>query len=97
MTCKGADRADPLGDFTTTPDILWLVPLAIAIGIIAAGVSLALLDMMGFVTNLLYFQRLSVHLVSPYGNTLGPFAVLIPVVGGVTVGMMARSSVSYFP
>ena len=70
-----------LGDFTTTPSILRIVPLAILIGVLGAGISLALLDMIGFFTNLFYFQRLSVHLVSPYGNTLGPVAVLIPVGG----------------
>ncbi|MHB1209630.1 MAG: chloride channel protein [Acidimicrobiales bacterium] len=79
-----------LGDFTTTRDILSLVPLAVSIGVIGAGVSLALLDMIGFVTNLLYYQRLSVHLVSPYGNTLGPIAVVIPIGGGLIVGLMAR-------
>ncbi len=79
-----------LGDFTTRPDILALVPLAILIGALGAGVSLALLDMIGFFTNLLYYHRLSVHLVSPYGNTLGPISVLIPIVGGLVVGLMAR-------
>jgi len=82
--------AQALGDFTTTPDILKLVPLAVGIGVLGAGVSLALLDMIGFFTNLLYYQRLSVHLVSPYGNTLGPIAVLIPIGGGLIVGLMAR-------
>jgi chloride channel protein, CIC family len=46
--------------------------------------------MIGFFTNLLYFHRLSVHLVSPNGNTLGVLAVVIPVGGGLIVGLMAR-------
>jgi hypothetical protein len=79
-----------LGDFTTTPAILPLVPLAVLIGVLGAGISLALLDMIGFFTNLFYFQRLSVHLVSPYGNTLGAIAIVIPVGGGLIVGLMAR-------
>ena len=83
-----AERA--LGDFTTTPAILRLVPLAVLIGVLGAGISLALLDMIGFFTNLFYFQRLSVHLVSPYGNTLGAIAVVIPIGGGLIVGLMAR-------
>ena len=78
------------GDFTTTAAILRLVPLALLIGVLGAGISLALLDMIGFFTNLFYFQRLSVQLVSPYGNTLGVMAVVIPVVGGLIVGLMAR-------
>ncbi|MHB1784161.1 MAG: chloride channel protein, partial [Acidimicrobiales bacterium] len=79
-----------LGDFTTAPAILRLVPLAILIGGLGAGISLALLDMIGFFTNLFYYQRLSVHLVSPNANTLGVIAVAIPIGGGLIVGLMAR-------
>ena len=79
-----------LGDFTATPAILRLVPLALLIGALGAGISLALLDMIGFFTNLLYYQRLSVTLVSPAANTLGAFALVIPVGGGLIVGLMAR-------
>jgi CIC family chloride channel protein len=90
----GSDRdhgqSDTLGDFTTTPSILKLVPLAILIGVLGAGISLALLDMIGFFTNLFYYQRISVHLVSPNANTLGWIAVIIPVGGGLIVGIMAR-------
>jgi hypothetical protein len=71
--------------------------LAIVIGVLGAGVSLALLDMIGFFTNLFYFQRLGVHLMSPYGNTLGPISVLIPIGGGLIAGLMARFGVTFRP
>ncbi len=79
-----------LGDFTATTDLLRLVPLALAVGALSAGISLALLDMIGVVTNLVYYQRLSVHLVSPNANTLGALAIVIPIGGGLVVGLMAR-------
>ncbi len=79
-----------LGDFTTTPAILRLVPLAVVVGVLGAGVSLALLDMIGFFTNLFYYQRWSVALVSPSANTLGVIAVIIPVGGGLIIGLMAH-------
>lgn len=79
-----------LGDFTATPDLLRLVPLALIIGMLSAGVSLLLLDMIGLVTNLVYYHRLSVRLVSPGGSPLGVVAVAIPVLGGLVVGLMAR-------
>jgi chloride channel protein, CIC family len=85
-----ASHPRTLGDFTTTPSILPLLPLAVLIGALGAGISLALLDMIGFFTNLFYFQRLSLHLVSPYGNTLGAVAIIIPIGGGLIVGLMAR-------
>jgi H+/Cl- antiporter ClcA len=81
-----------LGDFTATLDTVRLVPLALLIGVLGAGVSLALLDMIGLVTNLLWYQRLSVTLVSPGSGAraLGALAIVIPVGGGLIVGLMAR-------
>ncbi|MGH9044022.1 MAG: chloride channel protein [Acidimicrobiales bacterium] len=79
-----------LGDFTTEPRILKLVPLGILVGALGAGISLGLLDMIGFFTNFFYYQRLSVHLVSPNANTLGALAIVIPIGGGLIVGLIAR-------
>ena len=78
------------GDFTTTLDIFGRVPQAIVNGVLGAGVSLALLDMSGFFTTLLYLQRLRVHLMPPYGNTLGSNSALTPIGGGLVAGLMAR-------
>jgi H+/Cl- antiporter ClcA len=95
-TYLGTDRRSSstsergLGDFTTTPSVLRLVPLAVLIGALGAGIALGLLDMIGFFTNLVYYQRLSVRLVSPNANTLGAIAIVIPIVGGLVVGLMAR-------
>jgi chloride channel protein, CIC family len=83
-------RERELGDFTTTWDTVLLVPLALIVGAVGAGVSLVLLGMIGFFTNLFYYQRLSFHLVSPDANSLGALALLVPVVGGLIVGLMAR-------
>ena len=41
-------------------------------------------------TNLFYFGRLSTALVSPAGNHLGWWAVLVPVAGALIIGFMAR-------
>jgi chloride channel protein, CIC family len=79
-----------LGDFTTTWDTVRLVPLALVVGVVGAGVSLGLLDLIGLFTNLFYYGRWSAHLVSPSANSLGPLALVIPVAGGVVVGLMAR-------
>ena len=84
-----------LGDFTTTPAILRLVPVAIVIGALATGVALALLDMIGILTNLLYYQRLSIRLVSPDANRLGLLAVVIPIGGGPAIG--SSRSAKRFP
>lgn len=79
-----------LGDFTTSGSILKLIPLTIIVGIIGAFVALILVWLIGFITNMLYYQRVDFHLVSPRDNTLGILSVAIPVVGGIIVGLMAR-------
>src|SRR5256885_935109 len=79
-----------LGDFTTTMRLLPISALALAIGIVAAFVALALLRLIGLFTNLFYFGRWSTALVSPTGNHLGVFGVLVPIGGALIIGVMAR-------
>ncbi|MGH7651365.1 MAG: chloride channel protein [Gemmatimonadaceae bacterium] len=64
--------------------------MAIVIGVIGAYVALALLRLIGLFTNLFFFQRWSTALVSPAGNHLGIFEVLVPVIGALVIGLMAR-------
>lgn len=79
-----------LGDFTTTPRMILLSLFGIAIGIIGALVALILLRLIGLFTNLFFFQRWDTSIVSPAGNHLGPFEVLVPVVGALIIGFIAR-------
>ena len=79
-----------LGDFTTTWSVIPLSVVAIAIGILSAFVALALLRLIGLFTNLFFYMRWGGAFVSPAGNHLGPLAVLVPVVGALIVGFMAR-------
>jgi H+/Cl- antiporter ClcA/CBS domain-containing protein len=87
-TTAGGERK--LGDFTTPASLLKLVPLTLLVGIAGAFVALLLVWMIGFLTNVLYYQRIDFHLTSPLDNTLGALGILIPVLGGVLVGLMAR-------
>ena len=64
--------------------------LAIGIGAIAAVISRLLTILIGTVTNLAYYGRLSTTFASPAGHHLGAWGVLIPVGGGIVVGLMAR-------
>lgn len=82
--------ARKLSDFTTTPSVLKLIPLSIVIGVFGAFIALILLDLIALITNLLYYQSFDFTLVSPRNNTIGWWAVLIPMAGGLVVGFMAR-------
>jgi chloride channel protein, CIC family len=81
---------EALGDFTTTLRVLPISALAIVIGAVCAVVALALLRLIGLFTNLFYFGRWSTAMVSPVGNHLGVYAVFVPVIGALVIGVMAR-------
>jgi H+/Cl- antiporter ClcA/CBS domain-containing protein len=88
---KRTERAsNKLGDFTITPRTITISILAVAIGAISACVALALLKLIGLFTNLFFFQRWSTALVSPAGNHLGAWEILVPVGGALIIGFMAR-------
>ena len=79
-----------LGDFTTTWRVIPISVLAVAIGVVCAFVALALLRLIGLFTNLFYFGRWNTALVSPAGNHLGVYGVLVPIAGALVIGVMAR-------
>src|SRR5215468_11529723 len=84
------------GDFTAGVRLLWIAALAVVIGVVCAFVAVALLWLIGFFTNLFYFPQQFTwnidvrHLPSPSKNALGWLALLVPVVGGLIIGLMAR-------
>src|SRR5436853_4556375 len=86
---QAADYSQRLGDFTTTARVIPLSILAVGIGVISTYVAWALLRLIGLFTNLFYYGRASTALVSPAGNHLGWLALLVPVAGGLIIGMMA--------
>jgi CIC family chloride channel protein len=63
---------------------------AVSLGCAAYGVAELLVRAIALVTNLAFYQRVSVAPVSPAGNTLGPYVVAVPVIGAILVGLMAR-------
>ncbi|MEO8610885.1 MAG: chloride channel protein [Chloroflexota bacterium] len=64
--------------------------LAAVIGVLAGIVAEVLDQLIGLVTNLAFFQRISTELVSPIPNNLGPLVIIIPAIGGLIIGLMAR-------
>ena len=79
-----------LGDFTTTIRIVPIMLMAVVIGAIGACVAWFLLKLISFFTNVFYYQRLSTGFASPVGNHLGVYAIAVPVIGSLIVGLMAR-------
>ncbi len=87
---KTKHSLEELGDFTTTVEVIPISLMAIVIGLIASYVAWFLLRLIGLFTNLFYYQRFDTALSSPAGNHLGVFAIAVPVIGSLIVGLMAR-------
>jgi CIC family chloride channel protein len=81
---------DELGDFTTTSRVLWLALLAIGLGLVSTLLAKGLLALIALCTNLFFFQRFSAAPVSPADAHLGPWLAVVPIAGGLIIGVMAR-------
>jgi chloride channel protein, CIC family len=86
----GAVVEDELADFSTNRRVLLLSAMALVIGAISSLVAYALLWLIAAITNLAFYQRLSAAPVVPQGNHLGWWVVVVPVVGALIIGLMAR-------
>jgi H+/Cl- antiporter ClcA/predicted transcriptional regulator len=78
------------GDFTADQRLIIISAIALIIGAICAVVAVVLLKLIGFFTNLFFYQHLSFAFISPAKNHLGVGVILVPAVGGLIIGLMAR-------
>src|ERR1700744_3538548 len=79
-----------LRDFTVDRRVWLLSVVSIGIGVCATALAFLLLRCIALSTNLFYYHRFSFASVSPAGSPLGYWMVIVPVVGGLIVGLMAR-------
>ena len=79
-----------LGDYTTTRIVLWLGTVAVVVGVAVTFLALGLLDLIGLITHLAYTGSVATSIEQPDTSVLGVWSVLVPVLGGLIVGLMAR-------
>ncbi|MBB5504744.1 chloride channel protein [Paraburkholderia atlantica] len=78
------------GDFATDTRLLRITVIAAVVGLLSTFAADFLLHLIRFFTNLFFFQTLSIADRSPRSHTLGLWVIVVPVVGGLIVGFMAR-------
>jgi CIC family chloride channel protein len=81
---------DELADFSTNHRVLLLSAMSSAIGAFSALIAYALIWLIASITNLAFYHRFSAAPAIPHGNHLGYWVVLVPVVGALIIGLMAR-------
>lgn len=64
--------------------------VSLFIGAISYPIAIFLLSSINFFTQLFYFHRISLEPTQPDPSSLGVFSILIPMVGGLVVGIMAK-------
>lgn len=69
--------------------LLTIALLAILIGALISVVAKLLMGLLYLITHLSFFGKIGFDHVTPIGNTLGIWVIVIPAIGGVIVGLMA--------
>ena len=64
--------------------------LAAAIGIAAGFVAFLLYNLIGLFTNIFFFGRFSFELANHADNHLGLWVIVVPALGGLVIGLMAK-------
>ena len=82
--------ADRLRDFSADRRLLLLGAMAPVVGTAGAAAAWALLRLINLVTNIAYHGHFSTAAACIAGNHLGAWVVLIPVIGCLIIGVMAR-------
>jgi H+/Cl- antiporter ClcA len=67
-----------------------LTMIAGIIGFVSGLIAFVLFHLIGFLTNLLYYGKLSISFASPQYNQLGLAVVLVPAFGGLVAGLMIK-------
>src|SRR6202166_1427601 len=64
--------------------------LSAGVGLMAGVVAYALYRLIGLFTNIFFFHRFSADFTSARLNHLGPWVIVMPVLGGIVIGFMAK-------
>jgi H+/Cl- antiporter ClcA len=95
LAASERDRAGTAIDSPPASFRMLLVSLlAAAIGLVAGVVAFVLYKLIGLFTNLFFFHRWSTDFSSAQHNHLGWMVVVVPVLGGLIVGVMAKYGTS---
>jgi chloride channel protein, CIC family len=70
--------------------VLYVSGLSVLVALAASLVALVLTKLIGLITNLAFYGRFDSSFASPAENHLGLWVLVVPVLGGLVVGILAR-------
>src|SRR3569833_846837 len=77
-------------DFSSDHRVLFLCGIAVLIGSLSTIAAFVLLKLIYFFTNVFFFQTFSFVERSPADNALGAVVIIVPIIGGLIAGLIAR-------
>ncbi len=80
----------PLGDFRVGPRVLVVIAMSVVVGLFGVGAAWLLSKSITLLSNLAYFGLWSTAVHSVAHTPLGPIRAVLPVIGGLVIGLMAR-------
>jgi len=70
--------------------VIAISAIAVVIGALSALIALGLLRLIGLFMNLFFYHRVNTTVVSLANERLGLMVIIIPAIGGLVIGLMAR-------
>src|SRR2546421_5021553 len=70
--------------------VVFICVLSIVIAVAAAFIAQGLMHLIWFCTNVSFHGKFSFERATPLGHHLGLWVIIVPVIGGIIVGFMAR-------
>src|SRR5688500_13453563 len=77
-------------DFAIDKSNLRIMAIALVIGIFSSLSAFVLIQLIRFFTNLFIYQIFSFSPNTPANHTLGAWIIVVPALGGLIIGLMAR-------
>lgn len=90
MSRRNREHSPALADFSVDTRILIIILLAAFVGAVSTLIARLLVLLIGLISNLVFYQRLSAELLTVSHHALGPLVILAPAAGGLCIGVMAR-------
>jgi H+/Cl- antiporter ClcA len=81
---------DARRDFDGNARLVLIASIAAVVGALSTVTADLLLHAIRFFTNLFFFQKFSTAFTSPASHTLGAWVIVVPVIGGLIIGLIAR-------
>ena len=90
LAATGAQVAAPVIGEPAQFRMVLISFLAGGIGLLAGGIAYLLYKLIGLFTNIFFYHRFAADFVSARHTQLGAWVIVIPVIGGIIVGFMAK-------